>query len=156
MVRYKVSLTQDEQKQLKAILNKGSHTSLQFRNACILLNTDEGEFGKKETAVTIARLLHVNIKTVERLKQRFVEEGFDACIERKPYPEVKEIKTDGDFEAHLIAISCSKAPEGFTRWSLRMLADKMVELKYIDEVSHETVRNVLKKTKLNPGESRGG
>lgn len=147
MVRYKVSLTRDEHDQLKAILNKGSHTSLQFRNACILLNIDEGEFGQKETGSNIARLLHVNVKTVERLKQRFVEEGFEACIERKAYPAVKEVKTDGDFEAHLIAISCSKAPEGFTRWSLRMLADKMVELEYVDNVSHETIRNVLKKTK---------
>jgi len=68
---------------------------------------------------------------VERLKQRFVEEGFKACIDRKPYPEVKEIKTDGDFEAHLVAVSCSKAPEGYARWSLRMLADKMVELTHI-------------------------
>lgn len=151
MVRYKVTLTQDEHNQLKAILNKGSHSSLQFRNACILINADEGEFGQKEPAGNLARLLHINVKTVDRLKQRFVEEGFEACIERKPYPSVKEIKTDGDFEAHLVAISCSKAPEGFTRWSLRMLAEKMVELKYIDEVSHETVRNVLKKTKLNHG-----
>lgn len=161
MVRYKVTLTRDEHDQLKSILNKGSHTSLQFRNACILLNIDEGEFGQKETGSSIARLLHVNIKTIERLKQRFVEEGFEACIERKAYPAVKETKTDGDFEAHLIAISCSKAPEGFTRWSLRMLADKMVELKYVDQVSYETVRNVLKKTNrraapLNHGELRDG
>src|SRR5215216_6144174 len=140
MVRYKVTLTQEEREQLKAILNRGRHSSLQFRNACILLNSDESEPGKKVSNEQIAQILHVNVKTVERLKQRFVEEGFEACIDRRAYPEVKEIKTDGDFEAHLVAISCSKAPEGYTRWSLRMLADKMVELKYVDSVSHEAVR----------------
>src|SRR5690606_35396119 len=94
----------------------------------------------------IAQVLHVNSKTIERLKQRFVEEGFEACMDRKPYPEKTRMVADGDFEAHLIALSCSKSPEGFSRWSLRMLADKMVELKYAEKVSHETVRQVLKKT----------
>src|SRR6516225_4795551 len=140
MVHYKVSLTDPERDQLKALLSKGKHSSLQFRNACILLNSDESESGKKVSNEQIAQILHINTKTVERLKQRFVEEGFEACIDRKSYPEIKEVKTDGEFEAHLIAISCSKAPEGYTRWSLRMLADKMVELKYIDNISHETIR----------------
>ncbi len=151
MVRYKVTLTEPERVQLKAVMNKGKHSSLQFRNACILLNSDESGPGQKVSNDQIARLLQINQKTVERSKQRFVEEGFEACMDRKPYPKVKEIKTDGDFEAHLVAISCSKAPQGYGRWPLRMLADKMVELKYVDEVSHETVRQVLKKTKLSPG-----
>lgn len=151
MVRYKVTLTKEERDQLKLILNKGKHTSLQFKNACILLNVDEGEFGEKLTNAQIAQVLQVNPKTIERLKQRFVEEGFDSCIERKVYPEIKSPKVDGEFEAHLIAISCSKAPEGSSRWSLRMLADKMVELEFAESVSHETIRTVLKKTKLNPG-----
>jgi len=112
---------------------------------------DEGEHGEKVTNAQIAKVLQVNTKTIERLRQRFVEEGFDACIERKAYPNVKVSKTDGEFEAHLIAISCSKAPEGFTRWSLRMLAEKMVELEFAETVSHETIRTVLKKTKLSPG-----
>jgi transposase len=151
MTRYKVTLTTEERNQLQAILRKGKHTSLQFRNACILLNNDESEQGQKSSNEQVAQILHITTKTVERLKQRFVEEGFEACMDRKPYPEIKEIKADGDFEAHLVAISCSKAPEGYARWSLRMLADKMVELKYVEDVSHETVRQVLKKTKLNPG-----
>ena len=156
MVRYKVTLTANEREQLQAIMGKGKHSSLQFRNACILLNCDEGEQGQKASNEQIAQILQITTKTVERLKQRFVEEGFEACMDRKPYPEIKEIKTDGDFEAHLIAISCSKAPAGYARWSLRMLADKMVELNYADSVSHETVRQVLKKTKLNPGVLKGG
>ncbi len=151
MVRFKVTLTENEREQLKAILSKGKHSSLQFRNACILLNSDEGPHGEKVSNEQIAQILHINAKTVERLKQRFVEEGFEACIDRKPYPEVKETKVDGDFEAHLVAISCSKAPEGYGRWSLRMLADKMIELKYAESISHETIRQVLKKTKLSRG-----
>jgi hypothetical protein len=147
MARYKVTLTKEEREELQAIMNKGKHSSLQYRNACILLNCDEGKFGQKVTNEQIAQVLQINSKTIERLKERFVEEGFESCLDRKPYPEVRDIKADGDFEAHLIALSCSKAPEGYVRWSLRMLADKMVELKYIDNISYETVRQVLKKTK---------
>jgi transposase len=151
MVRFKVTLTENEREQLKAILSKGKHSCLQFRNACILLNSDESEHGQKVSNEQIAQVLHMNTKTAERLKQRFVEEGFEACIDRKAYPQVKETKVDGDFEAHLVAISCSKAPEGYGRWSLRMLADKMIELKYVESISHETIRQVLKKTKLSRG-----
>ena len=156
MVRYKVTLTSSEREQLQAVMSKGKHSSLQFRNACILLNCDEGEQGQKTSNEQIAQILQITTKTVERLKQRFIEEGFEACMDRKPYPEVKEVITDGDFEAHLVAISCSKAPDGHARWSLRMLADKMVELKYVESVSYETVRQVLKKTKLNHGVYKGG
>ena len=83
---------------------------------------------------------------IDRVKQRFVKDGFEACLERKPSEQPKERKVDGDLEAHLIALSCSKAPKGFSRWSLRMLADKVVELKYAESISYETIRKVLKKT----------
>lgn len=156
MVRYKVILSVEERVELEAILKKGKHTSLEFRNAFILLNSDESASGKRYSNEDIAQMLCVTTKTVERLKQRFVEEGFEACLGRKPYPEVTNIKTDGDFEAHLIALSCSEAPEGYARWSLRLLADKMVELKYVESISHETVRRTLKKTKLNRGGFKGG
>ena len=156
MVRYKVTLTVLEREQLESIIAKGKHSSLQFRNACILLNSDEGDGSNKWTNEQISGFLRITPKTVERLRQRFVEDGFEACMDRKPYPEVKDAKTDGDFEAHLVALSCSKAPEGYARWSLRMLADKMVELKYVEEVSYETVRRVLKKTKLSRGELKVG
>ena len=151
MVRYKVTLTEEEQEQLKAVLSKGKHSSQQYRNACILINSNEGPSGQKIPNEQIAQVLQINTKTVERVKQRFVEEGFEACIDRKSYPKKDPKKADGDFEAHLIALSCSEAPEGYARWSLRMLADKMVELKYADGISHETVRQVLKKTKSNRG-----
>lgn len=145
MVRYKVTLTKEERKQLLALIGKGKHTSQQYRNACILINSDEGPYGQKLSNEQIAQVLQINTKTVERVKQRFVEEGFDSCIERKPYPQKGPKKTDGDFEAHLIALSCSEAPKGYARWSLRLLADKMVELKYAESISYETVRQVLKK-----------
>ncbi len=151
MVRYKVTLTKDERDQLMALIGKGKHTSQEYRNACILINSDESTLGKKLTSEQIAQVLQINTKTVERVKQRFVQEGFESCIERKPYPNKGPIKTDGDFEAHLVALSCSKTPKGYARWSLRLLADKMVELKYTDSISHETVRRVLKKTKSNRG-----
>lgn len=151
MVHYKVTLTKKEREELKAVVNKGKHTSQQYRNACILLNSDDGKYGQKISNDHIAQFLQIASKTVERLKQRFVEDGYEACMERKPYPEKKKLKADGDFEAHLIAISCSKAPCGYARWSLRMLADEMVELKYAENVSHETVRQVLKKTNLSHG-----
>ncbi len=151
MARYKVTLTKEEREQLNAVLAKGKHTSQQYRNACILINSDEGPWGNKLSNEQIAQVLQINTKTVERVKQRFVEEGFDECMGRKPYPKKGPVKTDGDFEAHLIALSCSKAPEGYARWSLRLLADKMVELQYTDSVSHETVRQVLKKTKSSRG-----
>jgi hypothetical protein len=140
MARYKVTLTSEGRRELENLLKKGKHTSLEFRNAFILLNSDESESGKKYSNEAIAQLLHITTKTVERLTQRFVEEGFEVCLGRKAYPEVTNIKADGDFEAHLIALSCSEAPEGYARWLLRLLADKMVELKYVDSVSHETVR----------------
>lgn len=151
MVHYKVTLTKKEREELKAIVNKGKHTSQQYRNACILLNCDDGKYGQKISNDQIAQVLQITSKTVERLKQRFVEKGFESCLDRKPYPAKQKIIADGDFEAHLIAISCSKSPDGYARWSLRMLADKMVELKYTETVSHETVRQVLKKTNLNRG-----
>ena len=152
MARYKVTLTPEERIELESIMKKGRHTSMEFRNACILLNSDESPSGNKFSNEEIAGLLHINVKTVERLKQDFVEQGFESCLGRKPYPEVVPLKIDGDFEAHLVALSCSEAPEGYSRWSLRMLADKAVELNFIDSVSHETVRKTLKKTKLNRGE----
>lgn len=90
------------------------------------------------------------------MKKRFVEEGFDAALGKRKADRVYEKKVDGDFEAHLIALSCSDPPTGFARWSLRMLADKVVELNYIDSISHEAVRRVLKKTNSSLGNKKDG
>lgn len=96
------------------------------------------------------------MRKIDRVKKRFVEEGFDFALDRRKGNRVYARKTDGDFEAHLVALSCSDPPEGFSRWSLRLLADKAVELNYIDSISHEAVRRILKKTNSSPGVRKGG
>jgi len=145
MDKYKVTLTKDERGELMDIINKGSHTSHKFRTAYILLNCDEGAFADKSTNTQISKVLKVGMRTIDRTKRKFVEEGFDSSLERRPTQREYERKADGDFEAHLIALCCSEPPKGFAKWSLRLLADKAVELKYAESISHETVRRVLKK-----------
>jgi hypothetical protein len=151
MVRYKVTLTKGERKELYSIINKGKHSSQKFRNAYILLNADEGEYSEKVINKIVCEVLKIGMRTIDRVKRRFVEEGFESALERKTGIREYDRKADGDFEAHLVALACSQAPEGFARWSFRLLADKMVELNYIDSISHETIRKVLKKTNLNLG-----
>jgi len=146
MAKYKVTLTREERNELISIISKGKHTSQRFRNAYVLINCDEGEFAEKATNAEINKILKVGMRTIDRIKKRFVEEGFDAVLERKPTTREYDRKADGDLEARLIALSCSEPPEGHARWSLRLLADKLVELEIVDSISHETVRTVLKKT----------
>jgi hypothetical protein len=145
MVRYKVTLTETERFELMRIIKKGSHSTQTYRAAYILLNCDEGDYSDKITNAEIVRVLKVGMRTIDRVKRRFVEEGFESCLDRKASIRTYEKKMDGDTEAYLIAISCNEPPKGFSKWSLRMLADKMVELEYVESLSHETVRRVLKK-----------
>ena len=91
------------------------------------------------------------MKKIDRVNKRFVEEGIEIALTGHNSSWIYESKTDGDFEAHLVALSCSQAPDGYARWSLRLLADKVVELNYVDNISHETIRQILKKTKLSLG-----
>ena len=144
-IRYKVTLTKEERDQLTAIIHKGKHSSQTYRNAYILLNTDKSEHSKKVTNKEISKVLKVAMRTIDRVKKRFVEEGFESCLQRKPSTRIYNRKVDGDVEAYLISIACSEPPKGFSKWSLRLLADKMVELNYVESLSHETVRSVLKK-----------
>lgn len=116
-------------------------------NALILLACDEGKYQKERSInETIAHVLNVSMKTIDRVKNRFVEEGLDIALTGKPSALVYRRKADGDLEVHLIALSCSAAPEGHQRWTLRLLADKAVELNYVDSISYETVRRELKKS----------
>ena len=148
MKKYKVTLTEDERLRLKAITSKDTHRSQKVLNALILLNCDEGEFQEARSKnEVVASVLQVSMRKIDRVKKRFVEEGFDVALNGRKGERVYARKADGDFEAHLVALSCSGPPEGFARWSLRLLADRVVELNYIDTISHETVRQVLKKTK---------
>jgi transposase len=156
MVRYTVKLTKAEVEELKAIINKGSHTSQTFRTAYILLNCDEGKYSEKVTNEKISQVLKVGMRTIDRVKKRFIEEGLEAVLERRLTQRVYEKKVDGDFEAKLVTLCCSEPPKGFAKWSLRLLADKMVELKYVDRISHVSIGAVLKKTNLNLGKSKDG
>ena len=124
----------------------GKHSSKKVIHALILLNCDEGKFSDKVRNVDITRVLKIGSRTIDRVKKKFVEQGMEAALENSPTTRVYDKKADGDVEAHLIALSCSKPPKGFSRWSLRLLADKMVEMQYVDDISYETVRRVLKKT----------
>ena len=151
MIHYTIKLTKSEVEELMSIINKGSHTSQTFRVAYILLNCDEGKFSEKVTNEQISKVLKVGMRTIDRVKKRFIEEGFEAVLERRPTQRVYERKMDGDTEAKLVKLCCSEPPKGFAKWSLRLLADKMVELKYVEAISHVTVRSVLKKTNLSLG-----
>jgi transposase len=153
MARYIVTLTKAEQEELQKIVSKGSHKSQKVLNALILLNCDVSE-GKKYSNEQISDILKISMRKIDRVKERFVEEGLEIALEGHPKEREYTRKADGDLEARLIALSCSEAPSGFSRWSLRMLADKVVELQYVDKISYETVRRVLKKTSLNHGKPK--
>jgi len=146
-ILYRVKLTQDERTELQQIATRGKHGSQKVLNALILLGCDEGEFQEnKQTAARLTEVLPISMKKVDRVKRRFVEHGLEIALDKRKAERQHTKKADGDFEAHLLALSCTKPPQGRARWSLRLLADKMVELEYIDSISHETVRRVLKKT----------
>ena len=151
MIHYTIKLTKVEVEELNTIINKGSHTSQTFRVAYILLNCDEGKYSNKVTNEQISKVLKVGMRTIDRVKKRFMEEGFEAVLERRPTSRVYDRKLDGDVEAKLVTLCCSDPPKGYAKWSLRLLADKMVELKYVESISHVTVRSVLKKTNLSLG-----
>jgi hypothetical protein len=147
-ILYRVTLAQEERAMLKEITTRGKHGSQKVLNALILLGSDEGEFQERKlTAARLVEVLPITMKKVDRVKRRFVEHGIEIALDKRKADRQYIKKADGDFEAHLLALSCSDPPPGHARWSLRLLANKIVELEYVDSISHETVRRVLKKTK---------
>ena len=152
-IRYAIDLTDAERAALREILSQTKVKRSTIIHAYILLKADRS---CGWTNADIASAYDVSTKKVEQLKKRFVEEGFAAALYRKPVTNAHRRKITGDEEAHLIALCCSQAPEGQERWTLRMLADKMVELDVIASVSHETIRRTLKKMNLNPGKRKNG
>lgn len=147
LIRYKVTLKEPERVMLQEIATRGKHRSQKVLNALILLGSDEGPFQEHPlTGEQIAGLLPVSLRKIDRVKRRFVEQGLEAALEKRRSERPHLKKADGDFEAHLLALSCGQPPPGRVRWSLRLLADRMVELEHVDSVSYETVRRVLKKT----------
>jgi transposase len=157
MIRYTVILTEDEHRSLLELASKGKHNSQQILNALILLNCDKSEWNiNHSTNEEISRVLNISMKKIDRVKKRFVEEGLEVALNGKESDRIYTKKVDGDAEAHLVALSCSQPPEGFARWSLRLLADKAVELGYFEDISHETVRRTLKKRNQTLAKERMG
>jgi len=151
MKKYMVTLTEEERQRLQEMLSRGKTAARKLTHARILLKADAAPGGPDWRDGQIAEALEVGGATVERVRKQFVEEGLDAALERRPTRRQYRRKLDGDGEAHLIALACQKPPEGRNRWTLRLLADRMVELEYVDEISYQTVRRTLKKTNSSLG-----
>jgi transposase len=135
-----------------SITKSGTHAAKKVIHALILLNVDRGELASTfQTNEEVSRILKIGMRTIDRVKKRFVEEGLEAALKMAPTSRIYDKLVDGDMEAHLIALACGEVPKGYARWSLRLLADKMVELRYADQISYETVRRTLKKTNLSLG-----
>ena len=151
MKKYRVTLTDEEHQELEQMIGSGKAAARKLMHARILLKADSGIGGAGWEDAAIAEALDVGTATIERVRKRFVEESLEAALTPRRPLWVRQRKLDGDNEAHLIALACSQAPAGRKRWTLRLLAGRMVELEYVEELSHETVRQVLKKTNSSPG-----
>ena len=149
--KYIVSLTDTERAELRKLISSGKGAARRLSHARVLLKADQGLGDER-----IASEVEVGVATVERVRRRFVEEGLTASLDPRRPDKPRMRKIDGEVEAHLIALACSPPPEGKARWTLRLLADRLVELEYLPEVSHETVRQALKQTSFLPGASRTG
>ena len=157
MEQYTVTLTAEEAEQLQALVVKGKHAAAKVVNALILLNCDETQArGRRRSSQEIAEVLQVSPRKIDRIKRRFVEEGLEVALNGVPSQREYEHKIDGEVEAHLIALSCSAPPSGHARWTLRLLANRAVELDLVEALSHETVRRVLKKTNSSRGAGWAG
>jgi transposase len=148
---YIVELTTEERNQLKRMINIGRTAAYKQRHARILLLADQGSNGTAMKDDDIAKAVGCGRVTVERIRKRFVEEGLQEALARHKSSRQYQRKLDGKGEAHLIALACSQPPEGQKRWTLRLLADRMVALEYVDSLSYQTVRRTLKKTNLSLG-----
>lgn len=139
-----MSLTEEDREQLRTIIKRKSQNSSQVRRSYILLAADENG-DKKWKDSEISRAYDVAQSTVERIRERFVEEGFETVLQGKKREPSGDKLLDGRVEANLIALRCSTPPAGYAKWTLRLLAEKMVELAYVEHISHESVRGILKK-----------
>ena len=144
--KYIVTLTEEERSSLEDLTKKGKSPAYKVNHARILLLADTNREGGGWRDLDISQTLKISVATIERVRQRLVEEGVAAALSRKQSANRRQRRLDGEQEAHLIALTCSTPPEGQGRWTLRMLAERMVELDYVETVSHETIRQTLKKT----------
>lgn len=149
--KYIIELTEEERQTLKRLVSAGKASARKLTHARMLLKADSSSGRPNWQDSKISLALDVGTATVERVRKRFVQEGLEAALNnRKPNRQYKH-KLDGEGEAHLIALACSEAPQGYQRWTLKLLADRMVQLGYVDNLSYETVRRTLKKTSLSLG-----
>ncbi len=148
--RYRVNLTEAEREHLLDITRRGKSSARKVKQSLILCKADAGL-----TDQQVGQALLVGTATVSRVRRRFVEEGLESALNERPRPGQRR-KLDGKQEAHLVAVACSSAPEGHTRWTLQLLADQVVKLELADSISRETVRQVLKKTNSSLGRRRNG
>ena len=155
-IKYRITLTEEERTYLMRIISKGKTEGYRIRHANILLAADEIEENKEWTDKSIARAYHTTEKSIGNLRRRFVEKGLEAALGREKREVAPRIKIDGEIEAKIVALTCSKAPEGYSEWTLRLLADKVVELGIMESVSHTAIGDCLKKTKLNHGYRNSG
>jgi len=149
--KYIVTLTAEERTQLEDLTRGGMAAARKIAHARILLKTDVAAGGPGWPDERIAEALDVSASAVRRIRLLFVEEGLDAALDRRPAARVYPTKLDGAGEAHLIALTCGPAPEGYARWSTRLLAERFVALGHVEALSHETVRRTLKKVSCSPG-----
>lgn len=149
--KYIVTLTDSERAELHKLISTGKGAARRLAHARVLLKVDQGLTDER-----IAQEVEVGTATIERVRRRFVEEGLAASLDPHRPEKPRLHKIDGAVEAHLIALACSTPPEGADRWTLRLLADRLVELEYLPSISHEAVRQALKQTSLRPGENRNG
>lgn len=149
--KYVVRLAHEEQNELEALVKRGKVAADKRRRAHILLKADAGEQDSGLTDQEVANALDVGVATVHRVRQAYVEEGLQEALSRKPAVRHRLRKLDGEGEARLVAVACGPAPEGRDRWTLELLADKLVELKVVDTIGKECVRQTLKKTRSNRG-----
>ena len=148
MKKYKVTLSHEEREELGQLISRGKGAARKLLHARILLKADS-QSGWCDEA--IGEALDVSVSTIERVRERFVEEGVAAALERKAARREYKRKLDGEQEAHLVALVCSPPPDDRARWTLKLLSQKMVELDYVDSVAPETIRQTLKKMNLSPG-----
>ena len=149
--KYIVTLTEEERQMLREMLSRGKAAARKLMHARILLKADASEGGPNWRDAAIAEGLEVGRATVERVRKRFVEDGFEAALGRRKPRRHYRRTLDGDDEAHLVALACSQAPEGRSRWTLRLLAGRMVALEYVEALSKDTVRRTLKKMNSSLG-----
>lgn len=145
--KYRVQLTSQQRRELRGLIASGEASARKLAHARILLKADENGPGLIDRQV--AEATETSVPTVQRVRERFSREGLSAALERKPPDRIYQRKIDGNVEARLIALACSEAPEGRGSWTLRLLADRAVELGYVESISHEAIRQTLKKTNSN-------